>query len=180
MSLGSNGVCLVRSLRKNPTRHCYTNLCINDPSLVRFAPKFVQYWNVLKHPKTWVWGPMAWIACVRCERIRLIIVAQNCALMTKFGPICTKVRPVGPKCPETCVRGPMGCMWCVRYEYFQGDIVRGTFALMTPIRPNLHPKSCCNGTVRNTPKHKSGVQWGGSYNFIAKKSSMTSLHELVH
>jgi hypothetical protein len=31
MSLGSNGMDWMRSLRKIPTRHRCTNLCINDP-----------------------------------------------------------------------------------------------------------------------------------------------------
>ena len=35
-------------------------------------------------------------------------------------------------------------------------------------------------TVRNTPKHKFRVQWGGSGVYVAKNSDATSWHELVH
>ena len=42
MSLGSNGVYRVRSLRKFQTRLCGTNFCINCTGSARFAPSFVQ------------------------------------------------------------------------------------------------------------------------------------------
>ena len=41
MSLGSNGVGRVHSLRKIPKRLHDTNLCINCTSSTRFAPSFV-------------------------------------------------------------------------------------------------------------------------------------------
>ena len=41
ISLGSNGVGLVRSLRKIPTWFCGTNFCINCSSSHRFAPSFM-------------------------------------------------------------------------------------------------------------------------------------------
>jgi hypothetical protein len=41
MSLGSNGVDRVRSLRKIRIRLCGTNFCINCTSSARFAPSFV-------------------------------------------------------------------------------------------------------------------------------------------
>jgi hypothetical protein len=42
MSLGSNGVDQVRSLRKIATRYRGTNLCINCTSSAHYAPKFVR------------------------------------------------------------------------------------------------------------------------------------------
>ena len=42
MSLGSNGVDRVRSLRKIPTRLRGMNFCINCTSSARFAPSFMQ------------------------------------------------------------------------------------------------------------------------------------------
>ena len=41
MSLGSNGVGRVHSLRKIPKQRHGTNLCINCTSSTRFAPNFV-------------------------------------------------------------------------------------------------------------------------------------------
>ena len=61
MSLGSNGVDWVRSLRKVPTWLRGTNFCINCTSSHRFAPSFMQLrddnrWtqNTMKLTKTWV------------------------------------------------------------------------------------------------------------------------------
>ena len=42
MSLGSNGMDQVSSLRKIPTRFCCTNICINCTSSARFATSFTQ------------------------------------------------------------------------------------------------------------------------------------------
>ena len=83
VSIGSNGVDRVRSLRKNPTRLCGTNIC---SSSARFAPSFV-------------WQPN--------------------------GPECTQI-------------------------------------------------------VRNAPKRKFRVQWGGSGAFVAKTSDANTWHELLH
>ena len=51
ISLGSNGVGLVRSLRKIPTWFCGTNFCINCSSSPRFAPSFMQLRNDAKCTK---------------------------------------------------------------------------------------------------------------------------------
>ena len=64
MSLGSNGVDRVRSLRKIPMRLNGTNL-----SLV----------------------PMGWIECVLCEQIRCDFMAQTCALIALVQPILHRV-----------------------------------------------------------------------------------------
>ena len=66
MSLGSNGVDWVRSLRKIPTWLRGTNFCINCTSSPRFAPSFMQLrnepkctqtlWNIPKHEFRVQWG----------------------------------------------------------------------------------------------------------------------------
>jgi hypothetical protein len=43
----------------------------------------------------------------------------------------------------------------------------------------LRRLSCCNETVRNTPKHEFWVQWSGSSAFVAKNSDTTLFSELV-
>ena len=52
MSLGSNGVDWVRSLRKIPTWLRGTSLCINCTSSYCFAPCFMQLWNDPKCTQT--------------------------------------------------------------------------------------------------------------------------------
>ena len=66
MSLGSNGVDWVRSLRKIPTWLRGTNFCINCTSSPRFAPSFMKLrndpkctqtlWNAPKHAFRVQWG----------------------------------------------------------------------------------------------------------------------------
>src|SRR6185369_83742 len=51
ISLGSNGVDSVRSLRKIPTSHRGTNFCTNCTSSPRFAPSFMQLRNNPKSTK---------------------------------------------------------------------------------------------------------------------------------
>ena len=54
ISLGSNGVDWVRSLRKIPMWLRGANFCINCTSLPRFAPSFMRLWNDPKCTKTLV------------------------------------------------------------------------------------------------------------------------------
>jgi hypothetical protein len=66
ISLGSNGVDWVHSLRKISTWHCGTNFCINCSSSSCFAPSFMQLrndpkctqtlWNTPKHEFSVQWG----------------------------------------------------------------------------------------------------------------------------
>jgi hypothetical protein len=50
---------------------------------------------------------------------------------------------------------------------------------MAPLQLVFHGLSCCNGTVRNAPKHVFWVQWSGSHAFVAKKANAISFSELV-
>ena len=47
--------------------------------------------NTTKCSKTWVWGPMGWIGCVRCEKFRCDIMAQICALIELVQPVLHQV-----------------------------------------------------------------------------------------
>ena len=47
--------------------------------------------NTTKCSKTWVWGPMGWIGCVRCEKFRCDIMAQICALIALVQPVLHQV-----------------------------------------------------------------------------------------
>ena len=96
ISLGSNGVDWVRSLRKIPTWLCGTNFCINCTSSPRFAPSFMQLrndnkcsqtlWNTTKHEFRVQWGGSG------------AFVAKNSdatswhELLHLFGPFCIEFR----------------------------------------------------------------------------------------
>ena len=54
ISLGSNGVDWVRSLRKNLKWLRGTKFCINCTSSARFVSSFEQLWNNPKYIQTWV------------------------------------------------------------------------------------------------------------------------------
>ena len=83
MSLGSNGVDRVCSLRKIPMRLNGTNL-----SLV----------------------PMGWIECVLCEKFRCDFMAQTCALIALVQPVLHLVscsNETNPKCTQTVRNEPI-------------------------------------------------------------------------
>ena len=88
MSLGSNGVDYVRSLRKIRSWLRGTSFRINYTNSPWFCIEFhaVMKWsemhpNTMQRTKTWVYGPMWRIGCVRCEKSRLDFVACIFALI---------------------------------------------------------------------------------------------------
>ena len=89
ISLGSNGVDRVRSLRKIPTQVRGTNFCTSS---ARFAPSFVRqpngvHPNSTKRTKTSVLGPIGWIGCVRCEKFQCNFSARTFALIAPVQPV---------------------------------------------------------------------------------------------
>jgi len=131
VSLGSNGVDRVHSLRKNPTRLRGTNFCT---STARFATSFVWQPNgpectqiVRNTPKLQFrvqWGGSG------------LFVAKNSdatswhELLHLFGPFCSEFRkatkrsrmhPNSTKRTKTSVLGSMGWIGCVRCEKFRCD-----------------------------------------------------------
>ena len=90
MSLASNGVDRVRSLRKTLMRFRGSNFFFNWNSSTCFAPSFVQQRNKYKmHPNTTkrtnscVQRPMSWIRCVRCENSDVTSWSGLCAFFAK-------------------------------------------------------------------------------------------------
>ena len=71
MSLGSNGVDRVCSMRKIRTRLRGTNFCTSS---ARFAPSFVRQPNgpkctkIVRTHQNMSFCPMGWIGCVHCEK----------------------------------------------------------------------------------------------------------------
>ena len=96
--------------------------------------------------------------------------------------------PNAPKHYETNkkrVYCPMGWTRCFGCTTVRHDLVARTFfsngssptqIASSFVQKRNDPK--CTQTLRNSPKHESGIQWGGLGAFVAKKSDMTSWHEL--
>ena len=143
VSLGSNGVDQVRSLRKIPTRLRGTNFCTSS---ARFAPSFV------RQPNSPECTQIVQNATKRQFRVRWgvsgVFVAKNSdatswhKLLHYFGPYCTEFRkatkqsrmhPNSTKRTKTSVSGAMGWIGCVLYEKFRRDFVAQTFALLQPV-----------------------------------------------
>src|SRR6185312_2293571 len=145
ISLGSNGLDRVCSLREIPTRLRGTNFCTSS---ARFAPSFVRQPNspectqlVQNAPKRQFivqWGGSG------------AFVAKNSdatswhELLQKFGPFCiefckatkrSRMHPNSMKRTKTSIWGPMGWIGCDRCDKFRRDFVARTFAL---VRPVLH------------------------------------------
>ena len=102
---GSNGMDLVRSLRKIPTRLRGMNFCTSS---ARFAPSFItqtkrssMHPNRTKHTKTSVYGAMGWIGCVRCEKFRQkrLRGTNFCTSSARFAPSFVR-QPDGPECNQ--------------------------------------------------------------------------------
>ena len=138
MSLGSNGVDRVRSLRKISTRLRGTTFCTSS---VRFAPSFVSQpngpkctkivWNTPKHEFRVQWGGSG-----------ALVVKNSGAtswheLLHQLGPFCTefckstKRSPMHQNCMKGTKRwvwGPMVWIGCIHYEKFRRDFVTQIFA----------------------------------------------------
>ena len=87
-----------------------TNFCINCTSSHSFCIEFhavtkrsQMHPNTMKRTKTWVYGPMGWIECIRCEKIQHDFVARTFALIALVHPILHRVScsyeaiPTAPK-----------------------------------------------------------------------------------
>ena len=113
ISLGSNGVDRVCSLRKILMRFHGTNFYINCTCSTRCAEFRVVTKHCQMHPnttrrtKTWVQGPMEWVKCIRCEKFQNDFMAETCALIAPVQPVMHRVScsnetlPNAPKHYET-------------------------------------------------------------------------------
>ena len=98
MRLGSNGGDWVRSLWKIPTWLRGSNFCFNCTSSLCFASSLMQLWNdpkctktMLQRIKTWVYGPMGRIGCVRSEKFRCDFMARPFVLIAPVHPVLHRV-----------------------------------------------------------------------------------------
>ena len=97
MSLGSNGVDWVRSVQKIPSWLRGTNFYINCSSSPCFASSLMRLRNhpkctpnTMQRTKTWVYGAMGWIGCVRWKKIPMWLHGTNfcinCTSSPRFAP----------------------------------------------------------------------------------------------
>src|SRR6185437_8455872 len=143
VSLWSNVVDWVHSLRKIPKRLRGTNICTSS---ARFAPTFV------KEPN----GPECTQIVQNAQKCQFRVqwggsgafVAKNSdatswhELLHNFSPFCTefckatkrsRMHPNSTKCTKTLVYGLMGWIGCVRCEKFRRDFEARAFALVRPV-----------------------------------------------
>ena len=125
ISLGSNGVDRVPSLRKNPTRLRGTNFCTRS---AHFAPSFImlpigpKLYEMYQNISLWSNG---------VDRVRLFRKIPMRLRGTNFCTSSASLAPIfvrqsnGPKCTpnstkrtKTLVYGPMGWIGCIHCEKF--------------------------------------------------------------
>ena len=116
MSLGSNGVDYVHSLRKirswlrgTSFRINYTNspcFCIEFHAVMKRSE---MHPNTMQRTKTWVYDPMWRIGCVRCEKSGRDFVARIFALIAPVHTILHRVScsyETIPNAPQTLCNAP--------------------------------------------------------------------------
>ena len=152
--------------------------------------------NTIQCTKTWVYGPIEWIGCVRGEKSRHDCVAQTFALIASVHTILHRVScsyetiTDEPKHYETYQNislGSNGADW-VRLLWKIPTWLRGTnFYFNCTSSPcfasslmHLWNDPKCIQTLCNTKKHEFRVQWGELRAFVAKNPDVTSWQELSH
>jgi hypothetical protein len=199
ISLGSNGVDWVCSLRKIPPWLRCTNFCINCTSSPRFAPSFKQLrnnpkctqtlWNTPKHDFRVQWGDQVcslwkittWLHGTNfflIEPVRYVLQQVSCSY---------EMNPNASKYYETdrnISLGSNGVDWVLR----KIPMWCGTnFCINWTSSPRFAPSFMrlrndpnCTQTLWNTPNHEFTVQCGGLGAFVAKNYNVTSWHELLY
>jgi len=139
---------------------------------------------------------MGWIRCVRCKKIltwlRGTKFCINCTSSPRFAPSFMELRN-DRKCTQT--------LWNTPKHEFRvqwggsGMFVAKNYNVTscTNLCINCTSSVCfatsfmqlrndpkCSQILRNGPKHYFMVQWGGLGAFIAKKTVVTSWHELLY
>ena len=181
MSLGTNGVDLMRSLRKIPTWLRGTNFCINCTSSQCFAPSFMQLRNDPKctqHYAThqnmslrsngadWVrslWKIPMWLLGTTPYAPKYFDTDRNISFGSNGVDWICSLRKI-----PTWLRGTNFCINCTSSPCFASSFMQ------------LRNDPKCTQTLWNTPKHEFRVQWGRSGALVAKNYNVTSWHELLH
>jgi len=152
--------------------------------------------NTTKHTRIWVYGPMWWIRCVRCEKLQRDFVARTFALIEPVQYVLQQVScsyetiPNAPKYYETDRNisfGSNGVDWARSLRkmptWLHGTIFYITCSSSPRFAPSFKqlwndPK--CTQTLWNILKHEFTIQCGESGAFVAKNYNVTSWHGLLH
>src|SRR6185295_852574 len=156
MSLGSNGVDLVRSLPEIPMRVRGSNFCNNCTSSAYFAPSFMQQRNNTKCTQTLQNAPILEFSIQWGGSG--VFIAKNYDAMS-WHELIAQVQPILQRVPcsnETLPNAPkhykmlqnmslvpMGWIECVLCEKFRCDFMAQTCALIAPVQPVLHRVDKC-------------------------------------
>ena len=149
MSLGSNGVDWVRSFAKTSDATLWLEL-------LHYLHQFIPFWteftvvtkhsqmhqNTMRRTKTWGYGPIGWIGCAHCEKLRCDSVAWSFALIAPLQQIlhqvycCKKTIPNAPEQYETCQNMSLGSHGFNRVpslRKIRRDFVAQTFASIAQV-----------------------------------------------
>jgi hypothetical protein len=198
MSLGSNRVDSVSSLRKIPMWLRGTNFFINCTSSQCFAPSFMQLRNDPKCTQTLCNAPkhefrVQWSGLGALDEKN---PDMTFALIAPVDPVLHRVSCSYETIPNASKHyatyqnmslGSNGADWMCSLRKFS-TWLRGTnFCINCPSWPRFAPSfrqirndPKCSQTLCNAPKHEFRVQWGGLGAFVAKNPDLTSWHKLLH
>jgi len=152
--------------------------------------------NSMQRTKTWVYGAMGRIGCVRCEKSRCDFMARTFVLIAPVHPVLHRVScsyetiTDEHKHYETYQNMSLGSngvdwvcslrkipMW-LRGMNFGINCTSSPYFASSFMYLRNDPK--CTQTLYNAPKHEFRVQWSGLGAFVAKNPNVTSWHELFH
>ena len=151
--------------------------------------------NTMQHTKTWVYGPMGSIRCVRCEKLQCDFLARTFVLMAPVNSFCTEFHAVmkrsqmHPKHNETLQNMNLGSNRMHRARLLRKITtwLRGTNFCISTSSPRFAPSFMqlwndpkSTQTLWYAPKHELRDQWDGSTAFVVKNYNVTSWHELLH
>ena len=199
MSLGSNGVDRVSSLRKfrcDFVAQTFALIALVQPVLHRVSCSNEILPNTPKHYETnqnmsLGSNVLNWVCSL--QKILMHCMARTSALIAPFQPVLHRVScsnntlTNAPKYYETQQNWSLGSNGVDRVRSLRKIMMRlrGTnfstsSAHFAPSFERQRNGPKCIQIVQYTPKQEFGVQWGGSVVFVVKKSDATSWHELLH
>ena len=152
--------------------------------------------NSMQRTKTWVYGAMGRIGCVRCEKSRCDFMARTFVLIAPVQPVLHRVScsyetiTDEHKHYETYQNmslGSNGVDWVCSLRKIPMWLRGMNFGINCNSSPYfassfmyLRNDPKCTQTLYNAPKHEFRVQWSGLGAFVAKNPNVTSWHELFH
>jgi hypothetical protein len=142
--------------------------------------------NTMQRTKTWVYGPMGRIGCLRCDKSQCDFMARTFVLIAPVHPVLNQVScnyetiPNAPKhyaTPQNMSLGSNGVDWVRSYRKIPAWLRGTSFRINCTCSPcfassfmRLRNDPKCTQTLCNAPKHEFRVQRSGFGAFVAKKS----------